>query len=153
MLFRSVVTGPARLKAEIDRADIQDLARMPWIWRTACGPFMCIGDSLFENDCFRSTRVIVAEDDETMRSLLIGGAGLQLMEENKALADAGQGKVAIWPGAKIRTALSFVYLTKRQGDPIISALCKVLCKVWRIPTSNHNPNARNRMAGNFGSDG
>jgi len=130
-----VVTGPICLKAQIDNAGIEDLADMPWIWRTSCGPFMCFGDSLFSKACFRNSRVIVAEDDETMRSLLIGGAGLQLMEENKALADAAEGKVIIWPGEKIRTELSFVYLSRRQGDPMIQALCMVLGKVWGIPAS------------------
>ena len=130
-----VVTGPICLRTEIEKASIEDLAKMPWIWRTSCGPFMCFGDSLFSNDCFRNSRVIVAEDDETMRSLLIGGAGLQLMEENKALVDAAKGKVVIWPGEKIRTELSFIYLAKRQGDPMIKALCTVLGNVWGLPAS------------------
>ena len=97
---------------------------------------MCFGSRLFSNACFKNTRVIVAEDDETMRSLLIGGAGLQLMEENKARADADEGKVAIWPGEKVRTQLAFIYLAKRQEDPIIDSLCKVLRKVWRL--RHHN---------------
>jgi DNA-binding transcriptional LysR family regulator len=125
-----VVTGPLELKDKMEAASIDDLAKMPWIWRTSDGPFMCFDSPLFSNDCFNSTRVIVAEDDETMRSLLIGGAGLQLMEENKARADATNGKVSIWPGEKVRTQLSFIYLAKRQEDPIIVSLCNVLRKVW-----------------------
>ena len=127
-----VVTGPIEFKDKMDTASIDDLAKMPWIWRTSVDPFMQFGSSLFSNDCFRNTRVIVAEDDETMRSLLISGAGLQLMEENKSRADAAEGKVAIWPGEKVRTQLSFIYLVKRQEDPIIVSLCKVLRKVWGL---------------------
>ncbi len=127
-----VVTGPIEFKDRMDTASIDDLAKMPWIWRTSVDPFMQFGSSLFSKDCFRNTRVIVAEDDETMRSLLISGAGLQLMEENKSRADAAEGKVAIWPGEKVRTQLSFIYLAKRQEDPIIVSLCKVLRKVWRL---------------------
>lgn len=127
-----VVTGPLEFQDQLATATIDDLAQMPWIWRTSKGPFMCFGSRLFSNDCFRNTRVIVAEDDETMRSLLISGAGLQLMEEQKANADAAQGKVAIWPGEKVQTQLAFIYLAKRQEDPVIVALCNVLRKIWRI---------------------
>ena len=130
-----VVTGPIAFQAKLARARIDDLAQMPWIWRTPKGPFMCFGSRLFSNDCFRNTRVIVAEDDETMRSLLISGAGLQLMEEQKANADAATGKVAIWPGEKVRTQLAFIYLAKRQEDPIIVSLCNILRKVWGISGS------------------
>ena len=127
-----VVTGPIEFKNKMDTAGIDDLANMPWIWRTSDGPFMCFGSSLFSNDCFRSTRVIVAEDDETMRSLLISGAGLQLMEENKARADAASGKVAIWPGEKVRTQLAFIFLARRKDDPVIVSLCEVLRQVWGL---------------------
>jgi DNA-binding transcriptional LysR family regulator len=127
-----VVTGPIEFKGKMDAASIDDLAKMPWIWRTSDGPFMCFGSTLFSNACFSNTRVIVAEDDETMRSLLIGGAGLQLMEEGKARADAANGKVSIWPGEKVRTRLSFIYLARRQEDPIIVSLCNVLRRVWGL---------------------
>jgi DNA-binding transcriptional LysR family regulator len=131
-----VVTGPIEFKDRMDTASIDDLAQMPWIWRTSDGPFMCFGSRLFSNECFSNTRVIVAEDDETMRSLLISGAGLQLMEENKARADASAGKVAVWPGDKVRTQLSFIYLATRQEDPIIESLCKVLRSVWGLKETN-----------------
>ena len=35
------------------------------------------------------------------------------MEENKALADAATGKVAIWPGEKVTTQLAFIFLANR----------------------------------------
>jgi DNA-binding transcriptional LysR family regulator len=127
-----VVTGPIAFKDKMDSASIDDLAKMPWIWRTSNGPFMCFGSSLFSNACFRDTRVIVAEDDETMRSLLISGAGLQLLEENKARADAAEGNVTIWPGEKVRTQLSFIFLARRREDPIIVSLCNVLRKIWGL---------------------
>jgi DNA-binding transcriptional LysR family regulator len=127
-----VVTGAIEFKEKMNTASIGGLAKMPWIWRTSDGPFMCFGSDLFSNECFRNTRVIVAEDDETMRSLLINGTGLQLMEENKARADAAMGKVAIWPGEKVRTQLSFIYLTKRQEDPIIVSLREILRRVWGL---------------------
>jgi DNA-binding transcriptional LysR family regulator len=127
-----VVTGAIEFKEKMNTASIGGLAKMPWIWRTSDGPFMCFGSDLFSNECFRNTRVIVAEDDEIMRSLLINGTGLQLMEENKARADAAMGKVAIWPGEKVRTQLSFIYLTKRQEDPIIVSLREILRRVWGL---------------------
>lgn len=127
-----VVTGPVCLKNKIESADLRDLAEMPWIWRTSCGPFMRFEDSLFCNACFKKTKVIVAEDDETMRSLLIAGAGLQLMEENEARSDAAQGKVAVWPGDKISAQLSFIYLARREDDPAIRALCEVLRNIWEL---------------------
>ena len=54
------------------------------------------------------------------------------MEENKALADAATGKVAIWPGEKVTTQLAFIFLANRQRDPIIISLCRVLAQVWGL---------------------
>ncbi len=127
-----VVAGPAEYKERLDQADIKELYKLPWIWRTACGPFHRFSNDMFCNQCFMDSRSIVAEDYFTMKSLVMGGAGLGLMEEEEAMEEAKVGKMAIWPKGKIEVDLSFVYLEKRRKDPLVRAMLEGMRKTWGV---------------------
>lgn len=127
-----VVAGPAGFKERLDEADVEDLYKLPWVWRTACGPFHRCGNDMFCNQCFKDSKSIVAEDYLTMKSLIMGGAGLGLMEENEALAEEKEGRLAIWPRNRLEVDLSLVYLEKREKDPVIRAMLEGARKTWGL---------------------
>ncbi len=126
-----VVAGPAGYKERLEHADIEEIYTFPWIWRTACGPFHRFSNDMFCNQCFQDSKSIVAEDYITMKSLIMAGAGLGLMEEKEALAEEKDGRIALWPKEKAEVDLSFVFLEKREEDPLIRAILQGLRKTWR----------------------
>jgi hypothetical protein len=49
------------------------------------------------------------------------------------LAMERQQDVCIWPKARVRTTLWFIYRAERESDPLIAALLKVVAETWQIP--------------------
>ncbi len=131
-----VVAGPPSFKERLENADIKEIYKFPWIWRTACGPLHRFSNDMFCNECFQDSKSIVAEDYFTMKSLIMGGAGLGLMEESEALAEEKEGKLSLWPREKMEVDLSFVFLEKRQEDPLIRAMLQGMCKTWGLTATS-----------------
>lgn len=125
-----VVTGPSSMREQLAKADKSAIFHFPWIWETACCPSNQLSSALFPTACFKNTRAIVAEDDVTTKTLIIGGAGLGLMEETEAVQAEQEGKVAIWPGEKAQVGLSFAYMKKRRDDRIIGVVLEGMRDVW-----------------------
>ena len=127
-----VIAGPAQMQQQIKHSDLDEISRLPWIWQTACGLFHQFGNEMFCDECFKASRSIIAEDEATMKSLIIAGAGLGLMLEAEADEMEKEGKITIWPKEKICAEFSFVFLEKRKTDPLIQAMVNSLHKVWKV---------------------
>ena len=126
-----VIAGPAHMKEQIERSDLEGITRLPWVWQTACGLFHQFENEMFCDGCFKPAKSIIAEDEATMKALIIAGAGLGLMLEAEAIDMKKEGKIAIWTKEKLCADLSFVFLEKRRADPMIQAMVSSLQKVWQ----------------------
>src|SRR6266487_708544 len=79
-----------------------------------------------------ATRLIGADDEAVVSSLVTSGVGVALMREEVALQKAQAGEVCLWQDTRISTMLRFVYLRSREHDPLIRALLDVLKETWRL---------------------
>ena len=68
-----------------------------------------------------------------MISNLVGsGLGVSLMRVDLALER--ERDVCIWPKARVRTTLWFIYRAERASDPLIAALLKLVAETWQLPS-------------------
>jgi DNA-binding transcriptional LysR family regulator len=126
------IVGPARWKAQIEQADWKELAELPWIWLAHRCPFCQIVEEMFCKQNLTPTKVAVADQESTLKTLSISGAGLTLVVEEEALAAEQEGKLVVWKKDTLQIDLSFVYLKKRENDPLIQAILNGIFIVWDI---------------------
>lgn len=127
-----LVAGPKEWEDRLKDASIEEISDFSWVIASDACPLAPIIDELFGKplQCFCKS---VEADDETMKQLILAGAGVGLMYKNDALAAQKQGKVALWRGRTVRTNLSFVYLKRRHEDPNIQAVLDGIRCTWRLP--------------------
>jgi DNA-binding transcriptional LysR family regulator len=126
------IVGPVRWKTQIEQADWKELAELPWVWVAHRCPFCQIVEEMFCKQNLTPTKVAVADQESTLKTLAISGAGLTLMVEEEALAAEQEGKLVIWKKDTLQIDLSFVYLKKRENDPVIQAILNGIFIVWDI---------------------
>jgi DNA-binding transcriptional LysR family regulator len=127
------IVGPVCWKAQIEQADWKELAKMPWVWVSPhdC-PFCQIIDDVFHERDLEPNKVAIADQESVLKALVTSGAGLTIMVENEALAAEREGKLVVWKKDTLRIDLSFVYLKKRENDPLIQAILNGIFIVWDI---------------------
>jgi len=75
-------------------------------------------------------KVIEADTESVISNLVSSGLGLSLVREDLALARERAGEMCIWPKARVRTTLWFIYRAERASDPLIAVLLDVLAETW-----------------------
>ena len=119
MVYR--IVAPAAWRERVERAGWPEIAELPWIMPT-----------LFSEHGVEATRLIGADDEAVVSSLVTSGAGVALMREEVALQKAQAGEVCLWQDTRVGTMLRFVYLRSRELDPLIRALLDVVKETWRL---------------------
>jgi DNA-binding transcriptional LysR family regulator len=76
-----------------------------------------------------------ADNEVVIRSLVVAGVGLALMRDDVAIEAEAAGEVCLWPGARIETALQFIWPAARGDEPTIRALRALVEESWRDPAS------------------
>ena len=110
----------------------EDLADVPWIWTPPECPFHHLsGDRLREHGR-EPGQVIIADNEQAIASLVVGGAGMSIMREDEARFYEESGQVAIWDKDKVRMRLCFAHPIKRNGDPLIQAVVDAVRAVWQV---------------------
>lgn len=126
-----LVVGPAAWAERLDGVDWGGLASMPWVWMAENCPFLDILGRQFSVLGLKPRICIEADHEDILRELVIAGEGFTLLRANEALAGHQRGQLAIWPGAPLSLALSFVCRVARQDEPVLRALRDVVEAVWR----------------------
>jgi DNA-binding transcriptional LysR family regulator len=103
-----------------------------------------LANALFRQHDIAPTKVLEADDERVVCSLVVSGLGMALMREDLALDKARAGEVCLWKEVRLTTALKFVYLRGREEDPVIRALVDLLKDVWELRATNK----RARSSGN-----
>lgn len=135
------IVGPAAWKARLDRADWDALAIEPWILTPAISTHYQLASALFREHGIEPTKIMEADDEFVVASLVVSGLGLALMREDIALEKATAGEVCLWRDVRLNTTLRFVYLSEREHDPVIRALVDVLNDVWNIRRAGAPPSS------------
>jgi len=133
------IAAPAAWHERIARAAWPQIAAEPWIMTPASSTHHQLASDLFHAHDIAPTKVIQADDEFVVGSLIEAGLGVALMREDIALEKARGGAVCLWGDVRLTTALRFVHLREREGDPVIRALVDILKDVWRLRGTGRRP--------------
>lgn len=129
------VVAPAIWCERIAAAGWTEIAALPWIMTPSNSTHNQLVNALFRGHGVAPTRVVVADQEAVISSLVVSGVGLALMREDLAREKAAAGEVCLWRVVRVATQLWFVYLREREHDPAIRALLEVLGEVWGLRAS------------------
>jgi DNA-binding transcriptional LysR family regulator len=124
------VVAPPAWKPKIENADWADIAALPWIRAPKMSPHLQMVNEMFAHHKLEPFKVVEADQEQTIRTLITAGVGLGLMREDMAFAAQSAGEVCVWRKARPTTALSFIYLRERASDPVIAAMENVVRRIW-----------------------
>src|SRR6266700_2764071 len=130
MVYR--IVAPAAWRERVERAGWPEIAELPWIMPPPVSSHHQFAATLFSEHGVEATRLIGADDEAVVSSLVTSGAGVALMREEVALQKAHAGEVCLWQDTRVGTTLRFVYRRSRELDPLIRALLDVLKETWRL---------------------
>jgi DNA-binding transcriptional LysR family regulator len=135
LVLRDVVyriAAPAAWRERIGRAAWSDIAAEPWIMTPAISTHHQLASALFQDHGLAPAKVVEADDEFVVGSLVEAGLGVALMREDIAIEKARTGAVCLWQEVRLRTCLRFLYLAERERDPVIRALADTLEDVWHL---------------------
>lgn len=126
------VAAPATWRDRIEHAGWQEIGELPWIMPPPISTHHQFATAMFREHGVEPAKLIGADDEAVVSSLVASGAGLALMREDAALQMVQAGEVYLWQDVRIGTTLWFIYLRSRERDPVVRALLDV-CKVsWQL---------------------
>ncbi|MGB8600241.1 MAG: LysR family transcriptional regulator, partial [Burkholderiales bacterium] len=111
------VAAPAEWKDKVEAADWAEIAALPWIFAPAVSTHNQLVHQIFRNHGAEPTKVVEADQESVMNSLIESGVGISLMREDYARTGKAQGKVCIWEKEQSTTALWFIYANEHAHDP------------------------------------
>jgi DNA-binding transcriptional LysR family regulator len=137
------IAAPAAWRERVERAGWPEIAELPWIMPPPVSTHHQFAAALFREHGVEATRLIGADDEAVVSSLVTSGLGVALMREEVALQKAQAGEVCLWQDTRIGTTLRFVYLRSREHDPLIRALLDVVKATWQL-RRDARPGARRK---------
>jgi DNA-binding transcriptional LysR family regulator len=142
------VCAPAAWKQRVDEADWEQLASLPWILTPSISTHNQLVGKMFREHGLSPAKVVEADHEAVIKSLVVSGVGLSLLREDLARSLEARGEVCVWDKAELGTTLRFVYPAERGGDPLIAALLDIIRQVWGIAESGQVQalNARRKRA-------
>jgi molybdate transport repressor ModE-like protein len=126
------VVAPAAWADRVQKADWSDIAHLPWIVTPSISTHNRLVRALFSKHGVEPTKVVEADQEPVIASLVTSGVGVSLMREPLALRKQHAGEICIWDKARMQTALWFIYQSERRHDPLIEALLEILAEIWQI---------------------
>lgn len=133
------VVAPAAWKERIDRAGWDEIAAEPWIMPPPISSLHVLATQFFRAHGVAPAKLIEADNEAVIRSLVVAGLGVALMREDLARESADAGEICYWSGARLPTVLQFIYLRERESEPVIHALLDVIRDVWGEPWQAASP--------------
>jgi hypothetical protein len=130
------IVAPAAWRERIDGAHFADIAVLPWIMTPQNSSHRALARDLFDAHGVEPVRVIEADHEVVISSLVVAGLGVALMREDLALALSAAGELCLWEGVRLTTVLQFLYPAARAADPVVRALLDLVHDAWpqaRLP--------------------
>ena len=124
------VVAPPAWREKIEQADWAEIAALPWIRAPRMSPHLQMVNEMFQRHQLEPFKVVEADQEQTIRTLITAGVGLGLMREDLAFAAHSAGEVCVWRKARPTTALSFIYLRERASDAVVAAMENVVRSIW-----------------------
>lgn len=131
---RLLIVAPVAWKDKVENATFEELAQLPWVWPARYCTLGTLVEDHFESKGFCPAQTIMADSEDVIQQLVVGGKGLSIMREDEAEILIKAGKVYCWQNADNELGMDsfFVYHRDRQEDPFILALLDAVKKVWGL---------------------
>ena len=133
------IVAPAGWAERLKGGQWEGLASLPWISTPKDGSHFKMAESLFSRHRFAPQKVIEADSDASITSLVLAGVGMGLMREDLAAQAHRNGTVLMLERGRATTSLRFLYLSSRENDATIGALRSVLEELWLRPGAAVKP--------------
>jgi len=127
-----VVTGPVEWEDRISGAKWEDMAKLPWVWTPPNCTFTKIGLEAFHARKLKPKRITVADQEPVIQALVTSGVGVAFMIEEEALIAKEEGKVVLWDKVVGTEELFFIYLEKRETEPLVKAVIQAIRRIWKV---------------------
>jgi DNA-binding transcriptional LysR family regulator len=124
------VAAPAAWCDQLETATWTEVARQTWIIRPKISTHHQLAHTLLAEHGVEPQRIVEADQETVVGSLVVSGVGMALIREDIALQYAEAGEVCLWDGIRIPATVWFVYLRERENDPILRSLLDVLAGIW-----------------------
>jgi DNA-binding transcriptional LysR family regulator len=126
------IVGPASWGARIEAASWKEIAAQPWVMPPSVSTHHQLASELFDAHGICPTKVVEADDELVVGSLVVSEVGMGLMREDLALDKAAAGQVVVWSDTRLTTPLKFLYPRARGHDGVIRALVELVADVWQL---------------------
>ena len=127
------VVGPTSWAGRVCEASWETLAGLPWVWFSERCPFQYLLEESFSCRGLPLNKVMVGDNDATLRTLVAAGIGLTLLRRDDALDAAAAGEVCLWRREGLQLGLSLVHRRERADDRVIEAVASAVAEVWGLP--------------------
>jgi DNA-binding transcriptional LysR family regulator len=124
------VVAPGTWPKQIRVASWSDIAAAPWVSAPRNGSHFQMATDLFRKHRFEPIKVIEADSEAVIASLITAGVGIGLMREDLAAHAQAGGAIHVLKKGKPRTFLELLYHSTRERDPAVQALVGVVKEIW-----------------------
>jgi len=125
------VVAPAAWADKVRGASWTAIAGLPWVLTPSISTHNRLVSALFAKHRVKPTKLVEADQEPVISTLVVSGVGVSLMREPLALQKQEAGEVCIWEKARLHTTLWFIHRVERRHDPLIEALLEVLMELWQ----------------------
>jgi len=129
--FTYKVIAPAGWKNRVSGKGWKELSRLPWIWTPPESAHHRLLSRIFAQNHVKPHTVALVDQESSMLDLVKSGVGLSLARASIALNQAHAHGLVIADAVELSTQLSFICLEKRQHDPVIQAVFRLLQEIWQ----------------------
>jgi DNA-binding transcriptional LysR family regulator len=126
------IAAPAAWRDRVQHAGWPEIGELPWIMPPPVSTHHQFAAALFREHGVAPAKLIGADDEAVVSSLVASGVGVALIREDVALQMAQTDQVCLWRDLRIGTTLRFIYLRSREHDPIVRALLDVVKWAWQL---------------------
>jgi DNA-binding transcriptional LysR family regulator len=126
------VVAPAAWTDRVRGAGWPEIAALPWVHAPAGSTLGRMAQALFAGQEAQPSRVVEADNEQVIASLVASGVGVALMRKDLARERERAGELVRWKKARASTTSWFIYRSARAADPEIAALLEVLRETWRV---------------------
>lgn len=125
------VGAPWSWRSRIENADWEAIAAEPWIMTPPVSSHYALATELFRSHGIVPEKLVEADNESLIRSLVAAGLGMALIREDAALAARDAGELCLWRDVRMATTLSFLYPKEREREPAIAALVGLVTDLWK----------------------
>ncbi|MEM1365371.1 MAG: LysR family transcriptional regulator [Pseudomonadota bacterium] len=128
--FTYRVIGPTGWQTQLEDAQWQALALLPWIGTPPKSVHHRLLSSIFRAHECRPNVVALVDQEPSMLEMVRSGIGLSLCRDSIALHEKQSLGLAVANAVSVPACLCFVVLNRRKDNPVILETLKILQRFW-----------------------